>query len=285
MTVLKYIWGKANKLDIDGEKTYIYHPLICHLIDVAAVAEVYWDKVLSSFVKKRISQFLGKSQDTARRWLIFLSGIHDIGKATPVFQAKVPILAENLAVYNLSIYTRNLNHSFLSGEVFYSHFHDDEFKIKIKDPDLLYNLKYVLSGHHGIFPTSSNITEIIPQHLGTGQWYEVQSKLIEILYTFSGLSQKDNLDHIIESNLLNPEQMNSFIIFISGFICVMDWIGSNENFFDYYIEFTNNTELINNYFNLSRKRALNAIKKIGWDNWKPKKKKKSLPFWRGVSFY
>ncbi|HDZ18742.1 hypothetical protein LCGC14_0493040 [marine sediment metagenome] len=278
MTALKHIWGKAKRITLEGENTYLYHPLICHLIDVAAVAEIYWDKILTGYVKTKISQYLGRSQEKSKRWLIFLAGIHDIGKATPVFQGKVPALAKKLESYNLNIYTRNISHSFLSGEIFYSVFSNDDLEMKIKDLDLLYNLKYVLGGHHGIFPTSSNISVIIPEHLGTEKWREIQLKLIGVIKIFSGLSQKDNIEDNGKINLLNPEHLKAFIIFLTGLICVVDWIGSNDQFFEYFIDFTNTTELIDKYFPLSRKRAKNAIKKIGWDNWKPMEKNKVLLF-------
>ncbi|GAA2136849.1 CRISPR-associated helicase/endonuclease Cas3 [Kitasatospora kazusensis] len=77
------LWGKYDGLS----RAY---PVICHLLDTAAVAGVLWDDVLSSRTRRRIARELGVPEAEGRRIVAFWAGLHDIGKITAPFQAKVP---------------------------------------------------------------------------------------------------------------------------------------------------------------------------------------------------
>src|SRR4051812_44032758 len=77
------LWAKSRR-----GQTPLFHPLLFHLLDVAAVAEAIWDYVLSPAMKRAIAAEFGLDTNvaTARWWVIFLAGTHDIGKASPAFQ-------------------------------------------------------------------------------------------------------------------------------------------------------------------------------------------------------
>nr|WP_299536799.1 CRISPR-associated endonuclease Cas3'' [uncultured Streptomyces sp.] len=77
------LWGKEHGL------THPY-PLICHLLDTAAVFQVLWDVVLGDGVKATIAEALGLDVAEARSVVAFWAGLHDIGKVSPPFQAQVP---------------------------------------------------------------------------------------------------------------------------------------------------------------------------------------------------
>lgn len=79
----KSLWGKTNRVD-DTE----WLPLYVHMADSAAMAVRIWDTWVPYGTKSIISRDLGNDDDLARKLMIFLAGVHDIGKATPVFQAK-----------------------------------------------------------------------------------------------------------------------------------------------------------------------------------------------------
>ena len=79
----KSLWGKTNRVD-DTE----WLPLYVHMADSAAMAVRIWDTWVPCGTKSIISRDLGNDDDLARKLMIFLAGVHDIGKATPVFQAK-----------------------------------------------------------------------------------------------------------------------------------------------------------------------------------------------------
>lgn len=75
----KSLWGKTNRVD-DTE----WLPLYVHMADSAAMAARIWDTWVPYGTKSIISRDLGNDDDLARKLMIFLAGVHDIGKATPV---------------------------------------------------------------------------------------------------------------------------------------------------------------------------------------------------------
>ncbi|MEU6534569.1 CRISPR-associated helicase Cas3' [Streptomyces sp. NPDC047000] len=77
------VWGKERGLPCP-------YPLICHLLDVAAVFAVLWDVLLHPRLREGIAAELGLSVVQARGVLAFWAGLHDLGKVTPPFQAQVP---------------------------------------------------------------------------------------------------------------------------------------------------------------------------------------------------
>lgn len=72
---LGFFWGKARPDGADGGAGPAYHPLVAHMLDVAAVA-----------IMLPGSECPGLD----RRQLGMLVALHDIGKLTPAFQHKVP---------------------------------------------------------------------------------------------------------------------------------------------------------------------------------------------------
>ncbi len=87
--LLAYLWAKYDR------KSGIYHLLIYHLLDVAAVAWQMWD-VLSTSQQNWLADLLDLGHDATRRLLASLVGLHDIGKATPGFQIKARPLFDQL---------------------------------------------------------------------------------------------------------------------------------------------------------------------------------------------
>lgn len=77
------LWGKS-----DHGLNRAWMPLFVHMIDSSQVAGRLWDEWAAKFVRKSIVSSLGASDARARAVLMFLAAVHDIGKATPAFQAQ-----------------------------------------------------------------------------------------------------------------------------------------------------------------------------------------------------
>ncbi|MGW1642925.1 CRISPR-associated endonuclease Cas3'' [Streptomyces lavendulae] len=77
------LWGKARGLS--GE-----YPLLCHLLDTAAMCGVLWDGLLGEGTRARIGGALRLGVADARSVVSFWAGLHDLGKITAGFQAQVP---------------------------------------------------------------------------------------------------------------------------------------------------------------------------------------------------
>ncbi|MEU0283468.1 CRISPR-associated helicase Cas3' [Streptomyces sp. NPDC006195] len=76
-------WGKERGL----KRPY---PVVCHLLDTAAVCLVLWDRLLGSGFRGRLAAALGLAEEEARTVVAFWAGLHDLGKISPPFQAQVP---------------------------------------------------------------------------------------------------------------------------------------------------------------------------------------------------
>lgn len=74
----RLIWAKS------GETSG--HGLLCHMLDVAAVASAVLD--YSPHPPQQLADWFGLPVPSVKRWLAMLVGLHDFGKAIPGFQAK-----------------------------------------------------------------------------------------------------------------------------------------------------------------------------------------------------
>lgn len=78
------IWGKTNQKTNDPSQ---WLPLDTHLIDVANTSELIWNQWAPLNVKSSLDNELnGNGKET----LAFLASIHDVGKASPIFENQAP---------------------------------------------------------------------------------------------------------------------------------------------------------------------------------------------------
>ncbi len=84
--LLKF-WAKTTDDKDNPQRQNAFHPLICHLIDVAVAAKLLWDKVLPETTKNRLARAFGLENDLekAGNLIAFLIGLHDLGKCSPPF--------------------------------------------------------------------------------------------------------------------------------------------------------------------------------------------------------
>ena len=74
------LWGKLSR-----DKTRS-HPLVCHMLDVAEMTRALWRDALTAGQRARWAYALGMDDSAADRLLAFWAALHDLGKASPVFQ-------------------------------------------------------------------------------------------------------------------------------------------------------------------------------------------------------
>lgn len=86
MSLDSRLWGKAAGLGMDACGAQRTHPLICHLLDTAAVAEIVWDELLTAHQRSMVASALQVSDEQARVLAAFWAGLHDIGKISVPFQ-------------------------------------------------------------------------------------------------------------------------------------------------------------------------------------------------------
>jgi CRISPR-associated endonuclease/helicase Cas3 len=95
--LLDALWGKQHEYATPGATAdgADSHPLLFHMLDVAAVTELLWEETVGPLARRRIAAALGldRDEDGARRLVGFLAALHDLGKASPGFVRTVPHLA------------------------------------------------------------------------------------------------------------------------------------------------------------------------------------------------
>jgi CRISPR-associated endonuclease/helicase Cas3 len=79
------LWGKQYKSQPD-----LPLPLLHHLLAAAAAAGTLWDELLPPAAQCLLAELAESSVTEVRSWAIWLAALHDLGKATPGFQRRVP---------------------------------------------------------------------------------------------------------------------------------------------------------------------------------------------------
>lgn len=111
----RVLWAKTG----GAEERNLWSPLYVHMADSACVARKLWNEWLAESVKRQITNALGCDDSAAAALVIWLAGIHDIGKATPSFQCKVLERAElveqaGLQAPSLHMMNHPPSHAFMS---------------------------------------------------------------------------------------------------------------------------------------------------------------------------
>ncbi len=195
--LLRY-WGKSTT-------TSAYHPAVYHMLDVATVAQRWWDR--SSVVQKRLPE---------KHWLLFFVAIHDIGKIDVRFQRR----RDDLALVLHPTYTNNSaipSEPYYHGEAGYSLLHFDHQWPHWE------NWKPWLSavaGHHGSIPVRVDEAVLKIRAADSVIDYDRVNRL-SVIQQFAALFGVD-----LEQS---PPAVNARTL--AGFCSVCDWLGSNSNVF------------------------------------------------------
>jgi CRISPR-associated endonuclease/helicase Cas3 len=237
------LWAKKSDNSADR------YPLLFHMLDTAAVCEEIWGKCLQKSAQQFMAKELAVSSESARQWVSFLAGSHDIGKASPGFQSKSDTAKQELKKIGFDFEdVKDIPHGTVSACVL-----PELFQGKLS-PQLAKKLAVVLGGHHGVFPNSEEMKRW-RACLGTREWQNVRQVLYENLGELCGIK-----DLLVPSG----EPGNTFYMFLAGLTSVADWIASNETFFPYKTEHTADEHL-----DYAKGKAKQALKQLGWTGWNP----------------
>ena len=206
-----------------------YHPLLCHMMDVAMVTREMWQYSLSPSQRRGLSTGLGlgHDQDAAGIWCAFLAGLHDLGKASPAFQLQVDrvsaevkqrLRANGLPVSTL-LNSRRTPHGVITATVL-PNILADAFGM---DKHVANRIGTSIGGHHGVFPTSSETQGVSSAARGNQRWDHHRRVLVDQL-----------ADVLVVPRDRVPDRIdNATAMTLAGFVSVSDWVGSNTDFFPY----------------------------------------------------
>ena len=205
--LLDLCWGKASDAEGDGS----FHPVLLHMLDVGAVALAWSREGLGAARARRLLR-PNTLDRLSTEQLAFLVAVHDLGKISPGFQAKVPSLARGLA-HALSFPAGAETAHGRAGAGHLARLLEADGV----DPDSATRVAGATCAHHGSFPPEA------PVHAGTGRWPALRSRAYQRLREALGAGPLPALSR------MDP----GFLVTFAGFVAVCDWVGSNTEFFPY----------------------------------------------------
>ena len=236
---LATFWGKARPPT--DRPSPSYHPLIFHSLDVAAVGQAllaHWPGLAV-----RLAAALGSEVEAATALLVRLLALHDLGKFARRFQAKSPV-HYNPNFGPIEHVPTDYDHA--SGG----------YSLLQTDPGLreglpewagLARLAAAVTGHHGAPPRMLSDLRAIYHRHGTTAAHAFAEVLAVLLP--SPVSRLDRTLAIRAS------------LRLAGFAVLCDWIGSNENWFNY--QASDAFESLAHYWAYSRDQADRAVVEAG----------------------
>lgn len=210
------LWGKARPAS-----SCPAHPLLCHMLDVAAVASRLLTSILPPALRQR---FLSVDPDArqALGTLLFVIALHDLGKATPAFQVKAGWAKKELGRRGFDLASRlGARHH---GDIgFYFLYH--ELERRGAPPEAACGLARAVTAHHGQFPTDATLLDD-PGGSEAGRapaWQRAREALV------AELANVFQIDAIA-----TPEDLDSaYVALLAGLTSVADWVGSMAEVFTY----------------------------------------------------
>lgn len=228
------LWAKS-----DGGEGEAWLPLYVHMADAELIGKKLWQSWLPD-ATRRILELVAGSPILAETLVRFLCAAHDIGKATPVFQAQ-PIWAfGSVEAGDLSYKARKAGLRFpslpsssgvpghpIAGMVILERY----LASKGWERDVARSYASVIGAHHGRFPISEECRKArtaCDEPYGfavSGEWESVQEELLEFAGQLSGLDD-EALDELSRHSL--PASVASLVV---GIVIMADWMASNQDVF------------------------------------------------------
>jgi len=259
----RLLWAKTNRYHgRDYGQDYDTHPLICHLIDVSQVVCALWNHHLPQATRRYFSQTLNIPEEDTRQWLAFLAGLHDLGKACPVFQVacekELPQVVQQLREAGFIFQQADsATHGLVSACSLKTLFQQELGLEK----DIAHTLAVAIGGHHGTIITSGNIRTLGPRQYGKGIW---ETARLTLFCTLAKSLELHNLKQFTPP--LEQTALNTFTMALAGLISFADWLGSMSEHFS----FVETDDLVlTNYVETAYRQATDALQQLGWLDWSP----------------
>jgi CRISPR-associated endonuclease/helicase Cas3 len=256
------LWAKWSRTSGTGS----YHPVLCHLIDVAMTAEALWQHVLPTHWKERIAAELELDPPSTERCVAFWAGLHDIGKICPGFQLQLKqsnpdahaLVVQRLKDSSLSwAATERIGH----GKVTARALRDILPREYSYTPPLTNAVAVAIGGHHGVFPSYGMLRRLSPDAAGDDHW-----QYARVIHT-AWLA--DAVGSLVPPAA--PQISHATAMQLAGLVSVADWIGSSSFFLPHAAPDARQIPSLNiqEYRDQARERAHTALDALGWTGWVP----------------
>ncbi len=260
-------WGKADK-------SYNYHLLVYHSLDVASVGEVLFTK--NQNLLTHFSKLTNIESELFKKLFLFFLAIHDLGKFSDAFQGQIKEIYckfypnQTPKVYNIRhdslgyvIWENKFvinQRGNITGELFnldYFLLKSDNRKRQIRE--LLNLFINISNGHHGKPPSlADGVHRILVNNYFTNEnisdCLEFLKESYQLFFSNNFISQLQNTDFAsVNTNVKNIS------FWLAGLAVLCDWIGSNSEVFHYEKDCISLSE----YWEIALPRAEQAIEIAG----------------------
>lgn len=232
-----YLWGKTDMANPDSHE---WNCIRRHLIDAADIAQYkLWYSLPDNITRNIVNAFNG-NMNAAVSCVSFLAGVHDVGKATPVFQQQADNQYYDFLIRNMNSIgfmfmipsdiraSSSLRHEKSSFIAVRDWLKAHGFGIK-NSPELA----STVLGHHGWFD-NINPYDAQSEEYGDGIWNDARIELINYMAEHTGFNS-------IIPNIRTIKFDNDALMLIAGIIIQADWIASNNKAFP--LSLTGNIDL------------------------------------------
>lgn len=212
-TAIHHLWAKS-KSSLDGVD--LWHPLVLHLLDVAACADAILEREPES-TRNRFAAVLDLDWSVARPWLLLLIACHDLGKGCPGFQCKWRNLS---GLDNGPSPDTAINHAFVSQIDVSAFLCNEGWPLELAEL-----AADAIGCHHGerASPSTLDNLEGNRRALGRPEWHTARKAIFaSVLQVFAPAKAPT------KSTLSGPDFM-----LLAGLTSFADWIGSNETYFGF----------------------------------------------------
>ena len=218
---LMRFWGKAQPRDPTCGPSW--HPLAYHSLDVAATARALLRR--DEGLQERFSELTGLRCEDVMPVLCYLLGTHDIGKFAQRFQAKVPELFRNSFDGDPARLPDGYDHG--AGGMRMFRVCPEVFQLpRISSPRAWMPLVSAVTGHHGAPPATNAENSLVS---------------LKIDYGSIGITAAGEFARQIRELLNLPSELDGLRVdqskrashAVAGLAVLVDWIGSNQDWFPY----------------------------------------------------
>jgi CRISPR-associated helicase Cas3/CRISPR-associated endonuclease Cas3-HD len=222
------LWAKTGARSwMPGVQAGDWHPLACHVLDSAAAATHLWESFLAHAARTWLSSSLG-GEDSASALVCWLAGLHDWGKATPLFQSQSQVHAEAVRQAGLDVSGHALpqrpGHAHVSAHLLSGYLHAAGWP----EADTAW-AACVVGGHHGVFPPAGwRRDKPLADVMGGVEWDSVRREFPSLLYAIAG------------PDLRRPVRPPPLVVqlTLAGLVILADWLASTERLFPYECGFS-----------------------------------------------
>ncbi|HET6574526.1 MAG TPA: CRISPR-associated endonuclease Cas3'', partial [Fimbriiglobus sp.] len=204
-----------------------YHPVLCHLLDVAAVARRLWELALRPRVRDRVVTQLGIPPSDAASLVAFWVGAHDLGKLSPGFQdrgtAKTASLRARFEADGYQFHRYERHHGEVSTATLPGLLAGAGPWPRL-DRGFAEQLSVAVGGHHGVYYTGwKKYEELLDASAADTRWRSARGEVLAELARVTGADRAPVPRPTAEAG--------AALTALAGLTAVADWVGSDPESF------------------------------------------------------